>query len=236
MFNSIVEFFIALVLPAVWDSINPCAFAVMFILLGSILKQHQSKKTVLLSGFLFTFAVFITYIAMWFWIIKLLNLPFFIEIQDYLRIWVWTLWILIWLANLKDYFWYGKWFKFEVPDSWRPTMKKVIKKVTTPFWAFLVWFLIALFLLPCSSGPYVTFLWYFWVHSSISDYWLYTYILIYNLIFIIPMIIITLIVSMWIKDVAELKEQKELNTEKLHLITWITMLILWFYVLWTVFF
>jgi cytochrome c biogenesis protein CcdA len=199
------------------------------------LKQHQSKRKVLLSGFLFTFAVFVSYTAMWFWLKQLLKLDFFISIQDYLKMLVWIWGILIWLANLKDYFWYWKWFKFEVPDSWRPTMNRIVKKVTSPLWAFFVGFLISLFLLPCSSGPYVIFLWYFWTSSDISEIWKSIYIIIYNLIFIIPMLIITFIVSLWIKDIAELKEQKELNVEKLHLITWIVMLLLWIYVLYTVF-
>jgi hypothetical protein len=31
-----------------------------------------------------------------------------------------------------------------------------------------------------------------------------------------------------------LKEYKELNVEKLHLITWIIMLLLWGYILWSI--
>ena len=37
------------------------------------------------------------------------------------------------------------------------------------------------------------------------------------------------------KDIAELKEMKELNVEKMHLVTWIIMLALWIYVLYDVF-
>lgn len=58
-----LQFFIFLVPAALGDSINPCAFAVMFILLSSILRQGQSRKRVLFSGFMFIFAVFISYIA-----------------------------------------------------------------------------------------------------------------------------------------------------------------------------
>jgi cytochrome c biogenesis protein CcdA len=46
------------------DSINPCAFAVMILLLSSILKQQKSKFTVFLSGLLFTLAIFISYSLM----------------------------------------------------------------------------------------------------------------------------------------------------------------------------
>jgi len=119
----------------------------------------------------------------------------------------------------------------EVPDSWRPKMRSLLKKVVSPMWAFFVWFLISLFLLPCTSWPYLVVLWYLASESATINTWWYIYILIYNLIFIIPMIIITLLIWLWYKWVWELREYKELNVEKLHLITWVIMLLLWVYIL-----
>ena len=228
-----MRFFLILVPAAIWDSINPCAFAVMFILLGSILKQQKSRNTVLLSWALFTLAVFISYTAMWLWLYKALASTTSIF---YLKLVVWILWIVVWLANLKDFFWYWKYFTMEVPESWRPKMSKIIKKVVSPLWAFLIWFVISLFLLPCTSGPYFVVLWYLASESATINMWWYIYILIYNLIFIIPMIVIAFIVARWYKDVWELKEYKEINTEKLHLITWVIMLLLWIYILWDILF
>lgn len=223
-----LKFFWILVPAAIWDSINPCAFAVMFILLSSILKEQWNKKTVILAWALFTLSVFISYVAMWFWLYKALASTSSIF---YLKLIVWILGVLIWLANLKDYFWYWKLFKMEVPDSWRPNMRKVLKKVVSPMWAFFVWFLISLFLLPCSSGPYLVVLWYLASESASITTWWYLYILIYNIIFIIPMIIITLLIWLWYKNIWEMSEYKELNVEKLHLITWVIMLLLWIYIL-----
>jgi hypothetical protein len=45
------------------------------------------------------------------------------------------------------------------------------------------------------------------------------------------MIIITLLIGLGYKWVSELREYKELNVEKLHLVTWIIMLLLWIYIL-----
>jgi hypothetical protein len=39
----------------------------------------------------------------------------------------------------------------EVPEAWRPKMRKLIKGVTTPYGAFGIGVLISLFLLPCTS-------------------------------------------------------------------------------------
>ncbi len=223
-----MEFFMILVPAAIWDSINPCAFAVMFILLSAILKKQWKKSSVLFAWSLFILAIFISYMAMWLWLYQALATA---TNTFYLKLTVWIIWILIWLANLKDYFWYWKWFKMEVPDAWRPKMKKIIRAVVSPWGAFGIWFIISLFLLPCTSGPYITVLWYLAAESSSINTWGYIYILIYNLIFIIPMIVITILIAFGYKNIGELKEYKELNVEILHLITWVIMLGLWIYIL-----
>lgn len=228
-----LKFFMILVPAAIWDSINPCAFAVMFILLSSILKSQKSRSKVLLAWFLFTLAVFISYLAMWLWLYTSLST---LENMFYLQLTAWILWIVIWLANMKDYFWYWKYFKMEVPDAWRPKMFWILKRVVSPGWAFVVWFLISLFLLPCTSWPYIMVLGYLAAESATINTWWYIYIIIYNLIFIIPMIIIALLIGFGFKNVWELKEYKELNVEKMHLITWIIMILLWSYILFDILF
>ncbi len=227
-----IKFFLILVPAALWDSINPCAFAVMFILLSSILKTQKSRKKVLLAWFLFIFAVFISYMAMWIWLYNALATTNSIF---YLKLFVWILWVLIWLANLKDYFWYWKYFKMEVPDKWRPKMKSFLRKVVSPLWAFVIWFLISLFLLPCTSWPYLMVLGYLASESSVLNIWWYIYITIYNIIFIIPMVIISILVAFWFKNISELKEYKAINVERMHLITWVIMLLIWLYILFDIF-
>ncbi|MBO4516689.1 hypothetical protein J5751_04655 [bacterium] len=49
---------------ALADSINPCAFAVILLLLSSILIETKDKKKAILAGFLFALAVFLSYLAM----------------------------------------------------------------------------------------------------------------------------------------------------------------------------
>jgi cytochrome c biogenesis protein CcdA len=56
-----LTFFLTLAPAALADSINPCAFAVMLLLLTTILSKTQDKKKALLAGLLFSLAVFITY-------------------------------------------------------------------------------------------------------------------------------------------------------------------------------
>lgn len=223
-----MKFFVILIPAALADSINPCAFMVLFILLWSIMRQSNSKKQVLLAWGMFILAVFMSYIAIGIGLYEALATA---SSTFYLKLVVGVIWILVWLANLKDYFWYDRWFKMEVPDSWRPKMRKLLKGVTTPWGAFGVGVLISLFLLPCTSGPYITVLGYLASESESINIWGYIYIVIYNLIFILPMLAIAIAIAFGYKDLATMKEYREVHVEKLHLLTGILMLWLGLYIL-----
>lgn len=227
-----LKFFAIMMPAAVSDSINPCAFAVMLLLLTAILSKTKNKTKALLSWLSFSAAVFITYFLLWIWVFKLLwNLESLYTLK---RI-VWIIWILVWLANLKDYFRYWEGFVMEVPHSWRPKMEKIIKKVTSPFGAFIIWIIISLFLLPCSSGPYLTILWYLSSESQNLNIRWYVYLTVYNIIFVLPMIAIALIIGLWYSTAEKIWAFKNKNTKLIHGIVGLLMIWLWIYVIWTLY-
>lgn len=221
-----MKYFFILIPAAIWDSINPCEFAIMFILLQTVLKNKKSRKSVFFVWISFISAIFIVYLAIWFWLSQFLASTASVNT---LKVVAWILWLVVWLASLKDYFWYWKLFRLEVPDSWRPKMRKLIKWITSPIWAFGIWVLVSFILLPCTSGPYLMVTTHI-ASQQIVDYWLYVYLIVYNIIFILPMIIIMFLVLTWTRDISELKEYKELNVEKMHLLTWIIMIWLAIYI------
>lgn len=223
------KFLLILFPAALSDSINPCAFAVILILLWAVLSKFKSRRKVIMTWLSFSFAIFLSYLLMGLW---LYNVLWNIESIFYFKLAVGIIGIIIWLANLKDAFWYWKGFVMEVPFSWRPKMKKIIKKATSPMGWFVIWLIVSLFLLPCTSWPYVTVLWYLAAESQSIQAWWYMYLVIYNIIFILPMVIITVIIAYWYMSVAMLMEIKEEKTELIHLIVWILMLLLWSYVIW----
>lgn len=222
------KFFWVMIPAALADSINPCAFAIILLLLSTILVETKDKKKAILAWLLFALAVFISYLAMWLWLFSALATATNTTIIKWI---VWILWILVWLANVKDFFRYWEGFRMEVPLAWRPKMQKIIKKVTSPIWAFVVWFIVSLFLLPCTSWPYITILWYLASESEKINLWWYIYLIIYNIIFTLPMIVITLLVWFGVKSAEELAEFKHKNIKLIHLIVWLLMLGLWIYVL-----
>ncbi|MBT3304536.1 cytochrome c biogenesis protein [Candidatus Woesearchaeota archaeon] len=206
---------------ALVDSINPCAIAVLLILLSALLAAGNKKRAIK-AGFAFTIAIYVIYF--------LFGLGLFSAIQvSGLSLWfykiVGVLAILIGLANLKDYFWYAKLgFVMEIPRKWRPTLKKLLRKVTTPWGAFLIGFVVCLFELPCTGGPYLFILGL--LAEKTTRMSAIPILLIYNLFFVIPLIVITVLISIGKTDVKKANAWKDKNLRMLHLIAGIVMLLL----------
>ena len=226
-----IQFLLILLPAALADSINPCAFAILFIILSSIITQSGSKKRALYAGLAFTGSIFVSYYLMGVGLYKAFafSSQFF-----YLQVGAAILAILIGVWNLKDYLWYGKYFSMEMPEKFKIASRKWIKKITSPAWAFFIGILISLFLLPCTGWPYLTILTYLASESSTINLMWYIYLLIYNIIFIIPFLIITFLVYFGIKSVAEMKEYREYYTREIHLVIGLLMLGLWLYLLWDI--
>ncbi|MBW2981485.1 cytochrome c biogenesis CcdA family protein [Candidatus Woesearchaeota archaeon] len=205
---------------AVVDAINPCAFAVLIILMTTILAASSRKRS-LFAGLAFSVSIYISY--------YLMGLGLFSAVQaagitHWFYAIVAVLAILIGLFNLKDYLWYGKWFVMEVPLKWRPKMKTLLKGVTSVPGAFLVGFVVSLFLLPCTSGPYIVILGLLAKAAtrSVAMLWL----LLYNFIFILPMLIITLAIYFGFTTTAEAEHWREKKLKVLHLIAGAIILLL----------
>ncbi len=199
------------------DAINPCAFAVLIILMTTIIASGDAKKA-LFAGLAFSTSIFISYFLMGIGIYKVLTFGSLSLI--FFRI-VGILAIILGLFNLKDYFWYGKGFLMEVPLSWRPSLKGLIKSVTNPLGAFFVGFLVSLFLLPCTSGPYIVILGMM-ARKSLQTQAI-MYLLLYNLIFVSPMLVITLAVYKGFSP-EKAEEMRLKRLRLLHLIAGVIML------------
>jgi len=124
----------AVVLAAAADSVNPCTFAVLVLLLGTLLVAGRRGK-VLQAGLAFTSAIYISYFLMGIGIFSAIQAagvqrPFILSVS--------ILAILLGLWNVKDYFAYGKWFTIEVPQRWRPMVKRLTSSVVSVPGAFAV--------------------------------------------------------------------------------------------------
>jgi len=215
----------ALISAALVDAINPCAFAVLILLVATV-TNASGKRRALQSGLMFSLAIFASYFLMGLGLYKaitIFNIPLVISAV------VGALAILLGLANLKDAFWYGKFFVMEVPLSWRPKMQTILRHVTSPFGALSAGLLVSLFLLPCSSGPYVVIVGLLAERVNMAS--TVFQLALYNLIFVTPMIAITL--SMYFFDIKgkRLEQIRKDNLKLLHAIGGSIMLVMGIYLL-----
>ncbi|MCA9487777.1 MAG: hypothetical protein KC516_02335 [Nanoarchaeota archaeon] len=204
---------------ALADSVNPCAIAVLAMILIAIMTQNPDRrKKVLWGGLGFVGAVYIGYL-----VYGIVIVQFFKLFAEFLRggsIYVYKglaiLAMIFGALNIKDYFVYKKGsFMTEMPIFMRPKVKRITEKIASPVGAFLIGFIVTLFLLPCTIGPYV-------VASGLLSELIFlkalVWLLYYNLIFIIPMIVIVLLVYFGFSKIEEVSGWKERNIRKLHLI------------------
>jgi cytochrome c biogenesis protein CcdA/glutaredoxin len=213
----------AVILAAAADSVNPCTFAVLVLLLGTLLvAQRKGRKALVLkAGFAFTIAVFVSYFLMGIGIFSAIQAagiqrPFIMAVS--------SLAILLGLWNMKDYFAYGKWFTIEVPQRWRPTVSRLTASVVSVPGAFFVGVVDSLFLLPCSSGPYIAILALLSKTTTRTEGILY--LLLYNVIFVLPLVGITLAVHFGFTTTARAERWRSARLGKLHLVSGIVMFLL----------
>ncbi|MDX2007850.1 MAG: cytochrome c biogenesis protein CcdA, partial [Meiothermus sp.] len=150
-----LPFLLTLLGAALVDSINPCAIAVILLLFGGLMifEDAEDRRRVLRTGLAFTLGIFLAYVLFGLGILSALR---FTSAAGWFKTAVGALAILIGLANLKDYFWYGGGgFVTEIPRRWRPALFSLIRRATDPPVAFVTGAAVTLFELPCTGGPYL---------------------------------------------------------------------------------
>jgi len=206
---------------ALVDSINPCAITVLLILLSSLMMAGDPKRA-LRAGIAFIASIYIAYYLFGIGIFSALQIA---GITDLIYNLVGFIAVAIGLLNIKDYIWYGGGgFMMEIPRSWRPTLKAILESVTSVPGAFLMGFVVCLFELPCTGGPY------FFTLGLLSNQMTLESVLpilaFYNLLFVAPLILIVLLMYFGWTTVNSVEEFKERNIRNLHLLAGLIMLVL----------
>jgi len=210
---------------ALVDAVNPCAFAVLILLLTAILTYNPgNRRSVLLAGLMFIVAIF----AMYF-IYGLIFIKFFQLIQalNVVKIWLFKVLavvaIIFGILNIRDSIKYKPGgIGTEMPLMLRPKMQALIARVTSTKGAFITGLFVTLFLLPCTIGPYVIAAGILSVFDMLANI---PILLLYNLIFVVPMLVIVGIVYLGLRRVKDVEEWKNRHITKLHLVAGVLMLL-----------
>ena len=208
------------------DSINPCALSVLLMMLIAVTTYHpKDRKRILWSGLAFIAAVFVTYLIYGLLIVKAFEvLQAFSNVRLYLYKGLAVGAIILGLLELKDFFFYKPGgVGTEMPLFFRPKVQNIIAKITSPLGAFGLGMFVTLFLLPCTIGPYIIL----GGMLSFGEFFQSIPILsLYNLVFVLPMIVTVFLIFFGSKDIKQISSWREKNIRILHLIIGLVFILL----------
>ena len=187
----------SVVLAGAIDGINPCAFTVLLLFITALLATLRAdeqnlnaiRARLLGLGSIYIAAVFLTYLALGVGLLK--SLDFFTHQHIPARFGA-LLAVLFGLWMLKDYFLPDLGWRLQAPGRVSEIARESAKKATLP--ALIVGgFLIGLCTVPCSGAVYLGILSLLALQPTALLG--YSYLLLYNVIFILPLVVILLAAS-----------------------------------------
>ena len=95
------------------------------------------------------------------------------------------------ILEIKDFFWYGRGFSLQIPHYFANKINEYSKNVTVPG-VILLGAFIAGVELPCTGAPYIAIITLLSLNFNLQAFLLLVF---YNIIFVMPLIIILLLVA-----------------------------------------
>ena len=176
------------------DSFNPCAFFILIFLLNLLIYARSKRRMLLIGGIFIFFSGFLYIIFMFVLLATLTVFHTFV-----LSIAVGLITLFLGILNIKDFFFFKKGASVSIPDKKKPKLfEKMRNLVKTPHIATAIIGTIVLattvnfYELLCSLGLPLVYVNRLTTYNLLASEY-YMYILFYNIIYVIPLIIILLI-------------------------------------------
>lgn len=208
------------IITAAVDAINPCAIGVLIVMLSVVVAAHHSVKRILFLGLLYISSVFLIYLLAGIGLLySFKSIP--LIAAQYLTLAVSTIVIFAGIFEIKDYFWYGKGFSLSIPPSFAEKITKYAKRATIPGVISLGAF-VSLVELPCTGAPYLAIITLLSQSFTANTFLL---LILYNFIFISPLLIILLLVAFG-KSLYDIQQWKQTYKPYMRLATGAMLIIL----------
>ncbi|MFH0712672.1 MAG: cytochrome c biogenesis protein CcdA [Candidatus Jorgensenbacteria bacterium] len=174
---------------AVIDSINPCAFSVLILTIAFLFSIGKLRSGILKIGGAYVAGLFVVYVMIGLGILRALHL---FNTPNFMAKVGAVLLIVLGAINIINEFFPRFPIKLKIPGAVHHKIAELMEKASVPT-AFVLGALVGLCEFPCTGGPYLMVLGL--LHDSATYAAGLGYLLLYNLIFILPLVIILLIAS-----------------------------------------
>jgi len=207
------------------DSFNPCAISLLLIYIALMFTLGKDRKTIMFFGLFYILSIYITY-----FVLGLNILVLFTKIQDIFltkapNLVLYSgaaLSIIFGLLNLKEYYLPNLPPHIRMPYSVRQKANDIAYAASIPA-AILLGVLVGITEFPCSGAVYLTILAYLEAKETLGTG--IGYLAIYNLMFVLPLVIIYLLASNRLVVEKLINYQEQLG-KKMHLILAAIMIVL----------
>ena len=201
------------------DGIHPCAIAILIFFIAFLIPLRRSFKNIFILGLVYIFVIFLTYLTVGVGLLS--GIVFLGQPHFFAKLGSWLL-IFLGLINIKDYFFPQLPFHLRMPKFSNPKIQSYLEKATLPAVA-LAAFLVGLCSIPCAGGIYVAVT---SLLASKTTYFIgFLYLLLYNLMFVMPLLIL-LLISVNPLTLAKLAEWRQKNERSEKLIMGLAMVLL----------
>ena len=170
-------------LSAILDSLNPCAFSVLFLTVAFLFSLGRSRKKIVWAGLSFIFGIFATYVLIGLGVLHVLsifNIPNFMSKIGAIAI------IIFGAIGLINEFFPNFPIKLKIPQVGYKRIATLVEKATIPA-TLLLGFVVGLFEFPCTGGPYLFVLGL--LHDQQNALRGFGYLIFYNIMFVLPLLI-----------------------------------------------
>lgn len=232
-FGVFVIFFAGLI-----DGINPCAFAVLIFFITFLLSQKRKKDDILTTGISFTLGIFIAYLLSGVGLFRVIQKYSIVGLFSKILYAFTAILVLIfafysYLDYLKIKKGQGNDITLQLPGIFKKSAKNIIKKQPKSslifFTAFLIAFPISVIEFLCTGQTYLPTIVYIIGIPELTKRAI-LYLIIYNLMFILPLVIIFSGVYFGLTN-RNLGEFMRRNVGKIKLVTFIIFLLLGLYLM-----
>ncbi len=213
-----------LVSSALIDSINPCSFSILLVSIIFLLTIGRSKRSVLMYGLVYVLGIFLAYLFIGLGLLQALHIfdiPHFMS-----KVGAGAL-ILFGLINILESVFPKFPIKLAVPHSAHAAMNTLVHKISFPAMLGLG-LLVGLCEFPCTGGPYLVVLGL--LHDT-KTYWQGVgYLFAYNLLFIVPLLLILFVASNQVV-VERVQRFQKSNSKTLKIVAGLLMIVLAYVIL-----